>query len=76
LPGVLGNAESLREESFTRPGLEYPHYTKPRDYRGWEVPEILYSGHHAKIAAWREAQAQARTRAIRPDLLDVSTEPE
>lgn len=76
LPGVLGNAESLAEESFTRPGLEYPHYTKPRSYRGWDVPEVLYSGHHAKIAAWRERMADARTRAIRPDLLDVSMDTE
>ncbi len=76
LPGVLGNAESLAEESFARPGLEYPHYTKPRSYRGWDVPEILYSGHHAKIAAWREHMADARTRAIRPDLLDVSMDTE
>jgi tRNA (guanine37-N1)-methyltransferase len=70
LPGVLGNAESLAEESFTRKGLEYPHYTRPREYRGWEVPEVLYSGHHKRIADWREQQAIARTRAIRPDLLD------
>ncbi len=76
LPGVLGNAESLAEESFTRPGLEYPHYTKPRSYRGWDVPEVLYSGHHAKIAAWRARMAEARTRAVRPDLLDVSMDTE
>lgn len=76
LPGVLGNAESLAEESFTRPGLEYPHYTRPRSYRGWDVPEVLYSGHHARIAAWRAQMAAARTRAIRPDLLDVSMDTE
>ena len=68
LPGVLGNEGSLAEESFTRPGLEYPHYTRPRTYRGWEIPEVLVSGNHGRVAAWREEAARARTLAIRPDL--------
>jgi tRNA (guanine37-N1)-methyltransferase len=68
LPGVLGNEGSLADESFTRPGLEYPHYTRPRTYRGWEIPEVLVSGDHGRVAAWREEAARARTRAVRPDL--------
>lgn len=71
LPGVLGNAESLRDESFTRGGLEYPHYTRPREHRGWGVPEILLSGDHARVDAWRRAAARARTAALRPDLVDA-----
>lgn len=69
LPGVLGNIESIDEESFSKPLLEYPHYTRPRNFRGLEVPEILLSGHHEKIAAWRQEQALQRTRERRPDLL-------
>ncbi len=69
LPGVLGCADSAREESFQDGLLEYPQYTRPRVYRGWEVPEILLSGHHARVAAWRRAQALERTRRLRPDLL-------
>ncbi|MFN7144774.1 MAG: tRNA (guanosine(37)-N1)-methyltransferase TrmD [Myxococcota bacterium] len=68
LPGVLGNAESAADESFTSGMLEYPHYTRPRSYRGWDVPEILLSGDHGKIAAWRREQARVRTLALRPDL--------
>ncbi len=74
LPGVLGNAESLREESFSSPLLEYPQYTRPRVFREREIPEILLSGHHANIAAWRRAQAEARTQARRPDLLERAEE--
>jgi tRNA (guanine37-N1)-methyltransferase len=72
LPGVLGNADSLRDESFGDGGglLEYPQYTRPRSYRGWDVPDVLYSGHHARIERWRHEQALARTRSQRPDLLD------
>ncbi|MFZ5477274.1 MAG: tRNA (guanosine(37)-N1)-methyltransferase TrmD [Myxococcota bacterium] len=70
LPGVLGNEESARDESFAAGLLEYPHYTRPREHRGWEVPEILLSGHHGNVEAWRREQAIARTRAVRPDLLD------
>jgi tRNA (guanine37-N1)-methyltransferase len=72
LPGVLGNAESAHEESFSgEPGaqlLEYPHYTRPANFRDMAVPEVLLSGHHANIAKWRRQQALARTRARRPDL--------
>lgn len=70
LPGVLGNEASSADESFAGQLLEYPHYTRPREYRGWEVPEILLSGHHGKVEAWRREQARLRTRALRPDLLD------
>jgi len=70
LPGVLGNAESVREESHGEAGLlEYPQYTRPAEFRGLGVPEVLAGGHHAEIAKWRDAQALERTRARRPDLL-------
>ena len=70
IPGVIGNAESLVEESHTDSGLlEYPSYTKPASWRGFDVPEVLTSGNHAAIAAWRHAQQVERTRAVRPDLL-------
>ena len=68
LPGVLGNEASAVEESFSAPLLEYPQFTRPREFRGAEVPEILLSGHHARIAGWRREQAEARTRQRRPDL--------
>lgn len=68
-PGVLGNAASAIEESFSDGLLEHPHYTRPREWRGHEVPEILASGHHARIDAWRREQALTRTRERRPDLL-------
>lgn len=70
LPGVLGNEESLAEESFARPLLEYPHYTRPANFRGWEVPEVLTSGDHGSIKNWRERQSRERTRLRRPDLLE------
>jgi tRNA (guanine37-N1)-methyltransferase len=69
VPGVLGNPDSLREESFSAGTLEYPHYTRPEEFRGMRVPEILLSGDHERIRAWREQQALARTRLRRPDLL-------
>ena len=72
IPGVLGNPESLAEESFTDGRLEGPVYTRPVQYEGWEVPEILRSGHHGKIREWRDAEALRRTRQIRPDLLRAS----
>jgi tRNA (guanine37-N1)-methyltransferase len=71
VPGVMGNDDSGRDESFADGLLEYPHYTRPADFRGWAVPEVLRSGDHAKIAAWRHAQALARTARDRPDLLAV-----
>lgn len=70
VPGVLGNPDSIVHESFSDGLLEGPHYTRPQSYRGWEVPEILLSGHHANIEAWRKERGLDRTRALRPDLLD------
>lgn len=72
LPGVLGDDESSKEESFSQGLLEYPHYTRPADFKGMKVPEILLSGHHAQIAQWRHEQAMERTRQRRPDLLEKS----
>ena len=69
IPGVLGNPESAIEESFSDGRLEYPPYTRPREYRGWEVPDVLLSGHHARIQKWRQEKGEALTRAVRPDLL-------
>jgi tRNA (guanine37-N1)-methyltransferase len=69
IPGVLGNEESTHEESHGEGGLlEYPHYTRPAEFRGQTVPEILSSGNHAKVAAWRAEQSVERTRTRRPDL--------
>lgn len=68
IPGVVGNAESLTEESHSEGLLEYPVYTKPADWRGHTVPEVLLSGHHANIAQWRRDQQVQRTRKLRPDL--------
>jgi tRNA (guanine37-N1)-methyltransferase len=68
-PGVLGNSASPEEESFSEGLLEYPQYTRPRSYKGQDVPEVLLSGNHARIDAWREQQSVERTRARRPDLL-------
>jgi tRNA (guanine37-N1)-methyltransferase len=69
LPGVMGNAASGAEESFADGLLEYPHYTRPASFRGWEVPEVLRSGDHARIARWRRGRALARTLDRRPELL-------
>jgi tRNA (guanine37-N1)-methyltransferase len=68
LPGVMGEAESLAEESFADGLLEYPHYTRPAIWAGRAVPEVLASGHHEKIRAWRRAEAERLTRERRPDL--------
>jgi tRNA (guanine37-N1)-methyltransferase len=68
LPGVMGAAEGLAEESFEQGLLEYPHYTRPADWCGRAVPEVLLSGHHEKIRAWRRAQAERVTAERRPDL--------
>jgi tRNA (guanine37-N1)-methyltransferase len=69
VPGVVGNRESLQEESFSGGLLEYPQYTRPADYRGWRVPEVLLSGNHAAIAEWRRRKAFEWTERHRPDLL-------
>jgi tRNA (guanine37-N1)-methyltransferase len=69
VPGVVGAAESLENESFLRERLDYPHYTRPREFRGLEVPEVLLSGDHRRIVEFRRARALARTRERRPDLL-------
>ncbi len=69
LPGVLGDDRSAQDESFTAGLLEYPHYTRPAEYRGMEVPEVLRSGDHARIERWRASQAAERTARRRPDLL-------
>ena len=69
VPGVMGNAESAADESFADGLLEYPQYTRPAEFRGWAVPEVLLSGDHARLARWRRAQALRRTLARRPDLL-------
>lgn len=71
VPGVMGNVTSAEEESFSAGLLEYPHYTRPACFRGWEVPEVLRSGDHGKVARWRHAQALARTLARRPDLIEA-----
>lgn len=68
LPGVIGDAAAVTEESFTENLLEYPHYTRPQEWRGRAVPEVLVSGHHDKVRQWRQAQAEAATQARRPDL--------
>lgn len=70
VPGVLGDAGSAVSDSFYEPLLEYPQYTKPAEYKGWKVPDILLSGHHEKIDAWRKKEALRRTLENRPDLLD------
>lgn len=68
IPGVMGAAETLAEESFTGDLLEYPHYTRPQEWEGRRVPEILLSGHHGRINSWRREQAERLTRERRPDL--------
>jgi tRNA (guanine37-N1)-methyltransferase len=70
IPGVIGNADSLAEESHSEGLLEYPSYTKPSSWRGLDVPDILLSGNHAEIAKWRKAKALERTQQVRPELLD------
>jgi tRNA (guanine37-N1)-methyltransferase len=69
LPGVVGAAESLQHESFENGLLEHPQYTKPRAWEGRQIPDVLLSGDHAKIEAWRRAEAESLTSARRPDLL-------
>lgn len=71
VPGVLGNATSTDDESFADGLLEYPHYTRPAEFRGWSVPEVLRSGDHARVARWRRAHALRRTIDLRPDLIEA-----
>lgn len=71
VPGVLGNEASAHDESFSDGLLEYPQYTRPRDWEGHEVPDVLLSGHHGRIEAWRRAQARLRTAERRPDLWEA-----
>lgn len=71
VPGVMGNAGSAEEESFRSGLLEYPQYTRPAEFRGWEVPDVLRSGDHARIARWRRVQALRRTLDRRPDLIEA-----
>jgi tRNA (guanine37-N1)-methyltransferase len=68
IPGVVGEAASLAHESFEDGLLEYPHYTKPREWEGRTIPDVLLSGDHKKIAEWRREEAERLTRARRPDL--------
>ena len=68
VPGVLGNEKSLEEESFHNDSLEYPQYTRPQNYQGWKVPDVLVSGNHAEVAKWRREKAKKLTRERRPDL--------
>ncbi|MEA5498075.1 tRNA (guanosine(37)-N1)-methyltransferase TrmD [Limnoraphis robusta Tam1] len=70
LPGTVGKEESLKAESFEQGLLDYPHYTRPAEFRGWTVPDVLLSGNHTEIALWRQQQQLQRTRERRPDLLD------
>jgi tRNA (guanine37-N1)-methyltransferase len=69
LPGVLGNDQSASDESFSAGLLEYPQFTRPAEYRGWEVPDVLRSGDHGRVDQWRRAQALIRTLRLRPDLM-------
>jgi tRNA (guanine37-N1)-methyltransferase len=69
IPGVLGNCNSAGEDSFSMGLLEYPHYTRPAEYRGWKVPDVLLTGNHREIEIWRRRKSLLRTRKRRPDLL-------
>ncbi len=71
VPGVMGNQASAEDESFSSGLLEYPQYTRPAVFRGWEVPDVLRSGDHGRVARWRRAQALLRTLRHRPDLIDA-----
>jgi tRNA (guanine37-N1)-methyltransferase len=70
IPGVLGDSDSAANDSFSNGLLEYPHYTRPSEFRGWKVPEILLSGNHAAIQEWRLQEARRKTAATRPDLVE------
>jgi tRNA (guanine37-N1)-methyltransferase len=75
LPGVIGSPASLAEESFGEGLLEYPQYTRPREWEGRTIPEVLLSGDHKKIAEWRKAEAERLTRERRPDLWSRRSKP-
>jgi tRNA (guanine37-N1)-methyltransferase len=70
VPGVVGDGQSVEEESFSRGLLDYPHYTRPAEWGGLRVPDVLLSGHHAEVRRWRKREALARTLARRPELLE------
>ncbi|MFZ2489007.1 MAG: tRNA (guanosine(37)-N1)-methyltransferase TrmD [Anaerolineae bacterium] len=72
LPGALGAEHGAADDSHATGLLEYPHYTRPPEFRGWRVPDVLLSGHHAQVARWRRQQALLRTAARRPDMLDTA----
>ncbi len=74
LPGVLGDANSAADDSHSTGVLEHPQYTRPVEFRGWRVPEVLLGGHHAETAKWRRAEALAKTQRVRPDLLNQQPE--
>jgi tRNA (guanine37-N1)-methyltransferase len=76
IPGVMGKELSGQEESFEDSVLEYPHYTRPREWEGRAIPDVLTSGDHARVAAWRRAEAERITRERRPDLLKLKTRQE
>ncbi len=69
VPGVLGNKASLESESFSHGDLDYPQYTKPRDFQSWRVPKILFSGNHHLIESWRKKESVELTKKMRPDLI-------
>jgi tRNA (guanine37-N1)-methyltransferase len=71
-PGAVGDEESVEVDSFSRGLLDYPHYTRPAEFRGWRVPDVLLSGNHAEIRRWRKREALVRTLALRPDLLPAA----
>ena len=72
VPGVVGDEQSVEQDSFSRGLLDYPHYTRPVEFGGLKVPDVLLSGHHAEVRRWRKKQALARTLARRPDLIDAA----
>lgn len=74
IPGIVGDAESVKEDSFYQGLLKYPQYTRPENYNGWSVPKILLSGHHREIARWRKEQSLRVTQLKRPDLLEIINE--
>ena len=72
LPGALGQESGADEDSHATGLLEYPHYTRPPDFRGWRIPDVLVSGHHSNVEQWRRQQALLRTRQRRPDMLALA----